>query len=58
LSIVVLCAAALTVNQAPVLGLGTVPTCAVWVVYANSRMQIDHVLPEADSRIALSGHRA
>ena len=44
LSLLVLGAAVLVVNQAPVLGLATVPACAVWVVFANARMQIDRVL--------------
>lgn len=37
LSLVMLAAAAVTVNQAPLLGLATVPGCALIVVWTNSR---------------------
>lgn len=40
LSLAVLAAATVIVNQAPLAGLATVPGCALWVVLVNSRMQL------------------
>ena len=39
LSLVVLAAAAVIVNQVPLAGLATVPGCALWVVLINTRVQ-------------------
>jgi uncharacterized membrane protein YesL len=40
LSLVVLAAAAIIVNQVPLAGLATVPGCALWVVLVNIRIQL------------------
>ncbi|GAB2653837.1 YesL family protein [Kribbella swartbergensis] len=40
LSLVVLAAAIVIVNQVPLAGLATVPGCALWVVLVNARIQL------------------
>lgn len=40
LSLAVLAAATVIVNQAPLAGLATVPGCALWVVLINARIQL------------------
>ncbi|PZG02976.1 DUF624 domain-containing protein [Micromonospora deserti] len=45
-SLVLLLVAVLSVNQAPLLGLATVPGCALVVVWANSRAALAHLLPD------------
>jgi hypothetical protein len=40
LSLAVLAAAAVIVNQVPLVGLATVPGCALWVVLVNIRIQL------------------
>ncbi|EEP69741.1 hypothetical protein MCAG_00068 [Micromonospora sp. ATCC 39149] len=45
-SLVLLLVAALSVNQAPLLGLATVPGCALVAVWANSRAALAHLLPD------------
>lgn len=44
-SLTVLTAAAVAVNQAPVLGLATLPGCALIVTWANSRAALSRVIP-------------
>jgi hypothetical protein len=47
LSLAVLAAAAVIVNQVPLAGLATVPGCALWVVLLNSRIQLAGVAESA-----------
>jgi uncharacterized membrane protein YesL len=44
LSLAVLAAATVIVNQVPLAGLATVPGCALWVVLTNTKLQLDRVL--------------
>ncbi len=44
-SLAVLAAAAVAVNQAPVLGLATLPGCALIVTWANSRAAVSRAVP-------------
>ncbi|TDB74687.1 DUF624 domain-containing protein, partial [Micromonospora sp. KC723] len=44
-SLVLLLVSVLSVNQAPLLGLATVPGCALVAVWANSRAALAHLLP-------------
>lgn len=44
-SLAVLLAAAIAINQAPILGLATVPGCALIVTWANSRAALSRVVP-------------
>ncbi|TDO51405.1 putative membrane protein YesL [Kribbella sp. VKM Ac-2527] len=46
LSLVVLVAAVVIVSQVPPAGLATVPGCALWVVFTNTKLQLSRVLPE------------
>ncbi|TDC84957.1 DUF624 domain-containing protein [Micromonospora sp. KC606] len=45
-SLVLLLVTVLSVNQAPLLGLATVPGCALVAVWANSRAALAHLLPD------------
>ncbi|WBQ08351.1 hypothetical protein [Kribbella sp. CA-293567] len=62
LSAAVVAGAAVIVSQAPLAGLATVPGCALWVVFVNSRFQLSRLPQEmrGDSGVArspMAGHR-